>query len=154
MSAQAEPGASLPTQFKYLLLPAFTLTLVLLGYIARITRASMIEALESDYARTARLKGLKTSVVVRRHLLRNALLPTIAVVAVQVGYLIGGLVIVEVLFNYQGIGKLTYDAAQGKDLPLLTAGVLVIGIVYLVVTLIADLLYAVLNPRIRYGSAD
>ncbi len=114
VSAQAEPGASLPTQFEYLLLPAFTLTLVLLGYIARITRASMIEALESDYARTARLKGLKTSVVVRRHLLRNALLPTIAVVAVQVGYLIGGLVIVEVLFNYQGIGKLTFDAAQGQ----------------------------------------
>ena len=154
VSAQAEPGASIPTQFEYLLLPAFTLTLVLLGYIARITRASMIEALESDYARTARLKGLKTSVVVRRHLLRNALLPTIAVVAVQVGYLIGGLVIVEVLFNYQGIGKLTFDAARDKDLPLLTAGVLVIGIVYLVVTLIADLLYAVLNPRIRYGSVD
>jgi peptide/nickel transport system permease protein len=154
VSAQTEPGSSLGTQFEALLLPAFTLTLVLLGYIARITRASMIEALESDYARTARLKGLKTSVVVRRHLLRNALLPTIAVVAVQVGYMIGGLVIVEVLFNYQGIGKLTFDAAKGKDLPLLTAGVLVIGIVYLVVTLIADLLYAVLNPRIRYGSGD
>ncbi len=154
VSAQADEGAGFATQFKYLLLPAFTLTLVLLGYIARITRASMIEALESDYARTARLKGLKTSVVVRRHLLRNALLPTIAVVAVQVGYLIGGLVIVEVLFNYQGIGSLTYNAARDKDLPLLTAGVLVIGIVYLVVTLIADLLYAVLNPRIRYGSVE
>jgi peptide/nickel transport system permease protein len=154
VSAQADAGASFPTQVKYLLLPAFTLTLVLLGYIARITRASMIEAIESDYARTARLKGLKTSVVVRRHLLRNALLPTIAVVAVQVGYLIGGLVIVEVLFNYQGIGSLTYNAARDKDLPLLTAGVLVIGIVYLVVTLIADLLYAVLNPRIRFGSAE
>ena len=154
VSAQTEPGSGLDTQFKALLLPAFTLTLVLLGYIARITRASMIEALESDYARTARLKGLKSSVVVRRHLLRNALLPTIAVVAVQVGYMIGGLVIVEVLFNYQGIGKLTFDAAKGKDLPLLTAGVLVIGIVYLIVTLVADLLYAVLNPRIRYGSSD
>jgi len=153
-SAQADQGASIPTQLKYLLLPAFTLTLVLLGYIARITRASMIEALESDYARTARLKGLKTSVVVRRHLLRNALLPTIAVVAVQVGYLIGGLVVVEFLFNYQGIGSLTLNAARDKDLPLLTAGVLVIGIVYLVVTLIADLLYALLNPRIRFGSAE
>ena len=153
-SAQADQGASIPTQLKYLLLPAFTLTLVLLGYIARITRASMIEALESDYARTARLKGLKTSVVVRRHLLRNALLPTIAVVAVQVGYLIGGLVVVEFLFNYQGIGSLTLNAARDKDLPLLTAGVLVIGIVYLVVTLIADLLYALLNPRIRFGNAE
>ena len=145
-------GSSLLTQVKYLLLPAFTLTLVLFGYIARITRAGMIEALDSDYTRTAYLKGLPSSVVVRRHVLRNALLPTIAVVAVQVGYLVGGLVVVEVLFNYQGIGLLIYEAAREKDLPLLTAGVLVVGIVYLVVTLIADLLYALLNPRIRFGA--
>jgi peptide/nickel transport system permease protein len=154
VTAQWEQGASLATQFEYLLLPAFTLTLVLFGYIARITRASMIEALDSDYARTAHLKGLPSSVVVRRHVLRNALLPTIAVVAVQVGYLVGGLVVVEVLFNYQGIGSLIYEAARQKDLPLLTAGVLVVGIVYLTVTLIADLLYAVLNPRIRFGSME
>jgi peptide/nickel transport system permease protein len=149
VTAQWDEGANVATQFKYLLLPAFTLTLVLFGYIARITRAGVIEALESDYTRTAYLKGLPSSVVVRRHVLRNALLPTIAVVAVQVGYLVGGLVVVEVLFNYQGIGLLIYEAARQKDLPLLTAGVLVIGIVYLTVTLIADILYAVLNPRIR-----
>ena len=83
VTAQWEEGANLATQVKYLLLPAITLTLVLFGYIARITRAGMIEALDSDYARTAYLKGLPSSVVVRRHLLRNALLPTIAVVAVQ-----------------------------------------------------------------------
>jgi peptide/nickel transport system permease protein len=154
VTAQAEQGASLATQFEYLLLPAFTLTLVLLGYIARITRASMIEALDSDYARTAHLKGLPPSVVIRRHILRNALLPTIAVVAVQIGYLVGGLVVVEVLFNYQGVGSLIYEAARQKDLPLLTAGVLVVGIVYLTVTLIADLLYAVLNPRIRFGGME
>jgi peptide/nickel transport system permease protein len=154
VTAQADQGASLATQFKYLLLPAFTLTLVLLGYIARITRASMIEALDSDYARTAHLKGLSNRVVIRRHVLRNALLPTIAVVAVQIGYLVGGLVVVEVLFNYQGVGSLIYEAARQKDLPLLTAGVLVVGIVYLTVTLIADLLYALLNPRIRFGSME
>jgi len=154
VTAQADPGANLANQFKYLLLPAFTLTLVLLGYIARITRASMIEALDSDYARTAHLKGLSNRVVIRRHVLRNALLPTIAVVAVQIGYLVGGLVVVEVLFNYQGVGSLIYEAARQKDLPLLTAGVLVVGIVYLTVTLIADLLYAVLNPRIRFGSME
>ena len=154
VTAQWEDGASIPTQVKYLLLPAFTLTLVLFGYIARITRAGMIEALDSDYARTAYLKGLPSSVVVRRHLLRNALLPTIAVIAVQVGYLVGGLVVVEVLFNYQGIGLLIYEAAREKDISLLTAGVLVVGIVYLVVTLIADILYAVLNPRIRLGGAE
>ena len=154
VTAQWEEGANVLTQFKYLLLPALTLTLVLFGYIARITRASMIEALDSDYARTAYLKGLPSSVVVRKHVLRNALLPTIAVIAVQVGYLVGGLVVVEVLFNYQGIGLLIYEAARQKDLPLLTAGVLVVGIVYLVVTLIADILYAVLNPRIRFGTAE
>jgi peptide/nickel transport system permease protein len=154
VTAQADEGASALTQVKYLLLPALTLTLVLFGYIARITRAGMIEALDSDYARTAYLKGLPSSVVVRRHVLRNALLPTIAVVAVQVGYLVGGLVAVEILFNYQGIGLLIYEAARQKDLPLLTAGVLVIGTVYLVVTLIADILYAALNPRIRLGAAD
>ena len=154
VTAQWEEGANVATQAKYLLLPAVTLTLVLFGYIARITRAGTIEALESDYTRTAYLKGLSSSVVVRKHVLRNALLPTIAVVAVQVGYLVGGLVVVEVLFNYQGIGLLIYEAARQKDLPLLTAGVLVVGIVYLVVTLIADILYAVLNPRIRLGAAE
>ncbi|MFN0155035.1 MAG: ABC transporter permease [Gaiella sp.] len=154
VTAQWEEGANLGTQVRYLLLPAITLTLVLLGYIARITRAGMIEALDSDYTRTAYLKGLPSSVVVRKHVLRNALLPTIAVVAVQVGYLVGGLVAVELLFNYQGIGLLTLEAARQKDLPLLTASVLVIGVVYLVFTLVADLLYALLNPRIRFGGGE
>jgi peptide/nickel transport system permease protein len=154
VTAQAEDGASALTQVEYLLLPAFTLTLVLFGYIARVTRAGMIEALDSDYARTAYLKGLPSSVVVRKHVLRNALVPTIAVIAVQVGYLVGGLVAVEFLFNYQGMGLLTYEAARDKDLPLLTAGVLVIGTVYLVVMLLADILYAALNPRIRFGGGE
>ena len=152
VTAQWEEGAGVPTQVKHLLLPALTLTLVLFGYIARVARAGMIEALDSDYARTAYLKGLPHSVVVRKHILRNALLPTIAVVAVQVGYLVGGLVAVEYLFNYQGLGPLILEAARQKDLPLLVAGVLVIGIVYLVVTLVADVLYALLNPRIRLRS--
>jgi peptide/nickel transport system permease protein len=154
ITAQWDQGAGPLTQVKYLLLPAITLTLVLFGYIARITRAGVIEALDSDYARTAYLKGLPSSVVVRQHVLRNALLPTIAVVAVQVGYLVGGLVVVEVLFNYQGIGLVIYEAARSKDLPLLTVGVLVVGTVYLLVTLVADLLYAVLNPRIRLQAAE
>ena len=154
VTAQWEEGAGPLTQLEYLLLPALTLTIVLFGYIARVARAGMIEAFESDYARTAYLKGLPPSVVVRKHILRNALMPTIAVVAVQCGYLVGGLVAVEYLFNYQGLGLLTLESARQKDLPLLTAGVLVIGIVYLVVTLVADLLYAFLNPRIRFGTAE
>ena len=94
-----------------------------------------IESLESDYTRTATLKGLKRSVVIRRHVLRNSLLPTITVIATQTGYLIGGLVVVETLFNYQGIGKLIFTAAQNKDFPMLEAGVLTIGVVYMVATL-------------------
>jgi peptide/nickel transport system permease protein len=93
-------------------------------------------------------------VVIRRHILRNSLLPTITVIATQTGYLIGGLVVVEVLFNYQGIGKLIYQAAQGKDFPMLEAGVLTIGIVYMIATLIADILYTLLNPRLRLGSNE
>ncbi len=87
----------------------------------------------------------------RRHVLRNALLPTIAVVATQIGYLVGGLVVVETLFQYPGIGQTIFTAANQRDFPLLAAGVLVVGVVYLVVTLLADLLIAALNPRIRSG---
>ncbi|MBM3677924.1 MAG: ABC transporter permease [Actinobacteria bacterium] len=154
VTAQWDEGAGFLTQVEHLVLPGLTLTLVLFGYIARITRAGMVEALDSDYARTAFLKGLPPSLVIRRHVLRNALLPTIAVVAVQIGYLVGGLVVVEVLFNYQGVGSLIYEAARQKDLPLLTAGVLVVGVTYLLVTLVADVLYALLNPRIRLAGAE
>jgi peptide/nickel transport system permease protein len=89
--------------------------------------------------------------VIRRHVLRNSLLPTITVIATQTGYLIGGLVVVEQLFNYQGIGRLILNAANEKDFPMLEAGVLVIGVVFMVATLIADVLYTTLNPRLRVG---
>jgi peptide/nickel transport system permease protein len=154
VSASAGSGASALTQLDHLILPAIPLVLVLFGYIARMARAGTIEALQSDYARTATLKGLKRSVVIRRHILRNSLLPTITVIATQTGYLIGGLVVVETLFNYQGIGKLIFQAAQSKDFPMLEAGVLTIGVVYMVATLIADLLYTRLNPRLRLGGAE
>jgi peptide/nickel transport system permease protein len=153
VSASAGSGASAATQFKHLILPAIPLILILFGYIARMARAGTIEALDSDYTRTAVLKGLSRPVVIRRHVLRNALLPTITVIATQTGYLIGGLVVVETLFNYQGIGSLIYNAAQSKDFPMLEAGVLTIGIVYMVATLIADVLHTALNPRLRPGSA-
>jgi peptide/nickel transport system permease protein len=153
VSASAGAGASLGSQLDHLILPAIPLVLILFGYIARMARAGTIEALQSDYARTATLKGLKRSVVIRRHILRNSLLPTITVIATQTGYLIGGLVVVETLFNYQGIGKLIFTAATAKDFPMLEAGVLTIGVVYMVATLIADVLYTVLNPRLRLGGA-
>jgi peptide/nickel transport system permease protein len=154
VTASAGTGASAASQFEHLILPAIPLVLVLFGYIARMARAGTIEALNSDYARTATLKGLKRSVVIRRHILRNSLLPTITVIATQTGYLIGGLVVVETLFNYQGIGNLIFKAANSKDFPMLAAGVLVIGVVYMVATLIADILYTLLNPRLRVGGAE
>jgi peptide/nickel transport system permease protein len=153
VTASAGAGASPLSQLDHLILPAIPLVLILFGYIARMARAGTIEALDSDYARTATLKGLKRSVVIRRHILRNSLLPTITVIATQTGYLIGGLVVVETLFNYQGIGLLIYHAATAKDFPMLEAGVLVIGVVYMVATLIADILYTVLNPRLRLENA-
>jgi len=148
------PGASLLTQLDHLILPAIPLVLVLFGYISRMARAGTIEALDSDYARTAALKGLRRSVVIRRHVLRNALLPTITVIATQTGYLIGGLVVVETLFNYQGVGSLVLSAVNSKDFPMLEAGILSIGVVYTLTTLIADVSYTLLNPRIRLGGGE
>ena len=154
ITANPPPGTSPLGQLHYLILPAIPLVFVLFGYIARMARAGTIEALDSDYVRTAVLKGLPREVVIRRHVLRNSLLPTITVIATQTGYLIGGLVVVETLFNYPGLGRLIFTAAINKDFPTLQAGVLVIGIVYLTATLIADILYTVLNPRIRYEQAE
>lgn len=146
----AFPAGSGPlVQIRYLLLPAICLVFVLFGYIARMARAGTIEALGADYTRTAILKGLSQRQVLTRHVLRNSLLPTIAVIATQAGYLIGGLVVLEVIFNYQGIGQVLFRAAEQKDFPLLQSAVLLVGLVYLLATLAADILYSILNPRIR-----
>jgi peptide/nickel transport system permease protein len=154
ISVQVPADADPLTQIYHLILPSLPLVLVLFGYIARITRAGMIEALESDYTRTAVLKGLPWRTVVIRHVLRNALMPTIAVVATQTGYLIGGLVVIETMFNYQGIGQLLYTAVSQKDFPLIQAGVMTVGIVYLTATLLADISYSLLNPRIRLAGRE
>ncbi|HEX6119987.1 MAG TPA: ABC transporter permease [Dongiaceae bacterium] len=151
ISATWPNGAGPLTQIYYLLLPSIPLVLVLFGYIARMARAGMIEALDSDYARTAVLKGLPRRTVIWRHVLRNALLPTISVIATQTAYLIGGLVVIETLFHYQGIGGLIFTAANKKDFPTLQAGVLTVGAIFTLASLCADLLYALLNPRIRVG---
>ncbi len=150
-TATAPPGSNFLDQVYYLILPACCLVFVLFGYIARMARAGTTEALDADYTRTAIIKGLPRRTVVRGHVLRNSLLPTIAVVATQTGYLLGGLLVIETIFNYQGIGQALYRAATQKDFPLLETGVLVVGVVYLVATLIADIMYSVLNPRVRLG---
>ena len=154
ISATWDDGAGALTQLYHLILPAIPLVLILFGYIARMARVGTIEALDADYTRTAVLKGLSYPQVIWRHVLRNALLPTISVIATQTVYLIGGLVVIEILFHYQGIGSLIYTAAKKKDFPMLQAGVMAIGALFAVTTLLADLLYARLNPRIRYGGRE
>ena len=146
------PGTNPVDWFRQLLLPSLPLMFVLFGYVSRMARAGTVDALQSDYARTAVLKGLPRRTVVWRHVLRNALLPTITVVAVQIGYLVGGLVVVESLFSYPGIGQLILTAATGHDLPTLEAAVLLIALVYTTANLVADVLYAVLNPRVRLAA--
>ncbi|MCF8544404.1 MAG: ABC transporter permease [Ilumatobacteraceae bacterium] len=136
-------------QIWHLVLPSISLLLVLFGYIARITRAGVIEALDSDYMRTAVLKGLTRRKAVIKHVLRNALLPTIAVIASQVPYLIGGLIAVEIVFNYPGFGTILKGAVDARDYSVLQAGVVVSSLVIVSFQLIADILFAVLNPRIR-----
>ena len=122
-------NADIPTTIRYLLMPAVAMAIVYFGYIARMTRAGTIEVLQSDYIRTATMKGLTTRATMLHHVLRNALVPTVAVIAVQIGYLFGGIIAVEKIFNYNGMGQTMLFAAQRKDIPMLTAGAIVIGIV-------------------------
>ncbi|MCJ7825270.1 MAG: ABC transporter permease [Anaerolineales bacterium] len=132
-----------------LILPALTATLVLLAYIARLTRAGVIEELKQPYVRTAVLKGLTWGEVMFKHVLRNALMPTVTVIAISFGWMLSGLIVVENVFNYPGLGRLLVFAIDRRDLPLLQAIGMVTVLGYTLANLAADLLYAVLNPRIR-----
>jgi peptide/nickel transport system permease protein len=140
------PLANLPA----LVLPVATLTVVMLAHATRMTRASMVEVMRSNYIRSARLKGLDERTVVLKHALRNALPPTVTVVAMNIGWLMGSLVIVESVFSYNGMGRLMVFAVQNRDVPLLEATVLVLAAIYSLSNLGADVAYALLNPRIRY----
>jgi len=143
-------GASVITQVHYLLLPALALAIVYFGYIARMMRAGAVRALESDYVRTATMKGLTDGQVMRRHVMRNALAPTITVMSVQIGYLFGGIIGVEAVTNYQGLATVILNAVTNKDLPVLQFSVIVIAAIYIVATLLADVTIAWLNPRARF----
>jgi peptide/nickel transport system permease protein len=142
-------GTGFFAQFEYLFLPALAVVTVYFGYIARITRAGTIAALDSDYTRTAYMKGLTTSGVIRKHVLRNSLQPTVAVIGTQICYLFGGLVGLEIVFNYPGLGRLIFNSATKQDVPLLQVGVLTVAIIFMICTLGADLLIAWMNPRAR-----
>jgi peptide/nickel transport system permease protein len=145
------PDASFAEALPSLILPALTAMLVLLAYIARLTRAGVVEELKKPYVRTAKLKGLSRYSVVGKHVLRNALLPTITVIAISVGWLIGGLIVIENVFNYPGLGRLMVFAIDRRDLPLMQAIVMITVLAFALANLTADLLYAWLNPRIRLG---
>jgi peptide/nickel transport system permease protein len=148
-SSAPDPGDP-AAWLRNLMLPAIAASFVLIAYIVRMTRAGVIEELKKPYVRTAALKGLPQRTVIVRHVLRNALLPTITIIALSFGWLVGGLVVIENVFNYPGLGRLMTTAVERKDLPLLQASVMVVIFVFALANLIADVLYSVLNPRIRF----
>ena len=149
-SSLMDPGDPLFAQFKLLILPVATLTMVMLAYTSRMTRTSMIEVLEKNFIRTARLKGIGERQVILRHALPNALLPTITIVAMNIGWLMGSLVVVETVFSFPGLGRMMVFAVSNRDVPMLQMTVLVTAAIYCLANLLADVLYAYLNPRVRY----
>jgi ABC-type dipeptide/oligopeptide/nickel transport system permease component len=128
-----------------------TLSTVPLAIIARMTRSSLLEVLRQDYVRTARAKGLAEPRVVLGHALRNAAIPVITVIGLNVGSLLGGAILTETIFAWPGVGRLVVDAIFARDYPVVQGAVLVIAIVFVIVNLLVDLSYAALDPRIRYG---
>ena len=150
-SGYAELSAGALAWSRHLALPAATLTIVLTAHVVRQTRSGLADVLAAPYIRTARLKGASERRVVVRHALRNGLLPTITVLALDLGYLMGGIVVVEEVFAYPGMGRLIIYAVQNRDVPLLQTCVLILASVYTLANFGADLLYAWLDPRIRYS---
>jgi peptide/nickel transport system permease protein len=148
-SSLIQPGTSPLSRPEILILPAATLIGVLFAYIMRMTRANLIEELDTDYVRTATLKGLSYQRVVFRHAVPNAMLPTISVITINIGWMLGGLIIVESVFAYPGLGRLLLTSIETRDTPLLQALALVLAAAYAISNLIADLSYAALNPRVR-----
>ncbi len=145
-----DPQSNPLENVKYLILPALTLVVVTLAHLARMTRASVVRVLRTDYVRTALLKGAPRGRVILRHVLPNALLPSITIIAINIGWMIGGLIVVETVFGYPGLGQLMIFAVTNRDVPLVQAVALLVATIYAIANLGADVLYAALNPRIRY----
>jgi peptide/nickel transport system permease protein len=133
-----------------LILPAITLSVIYIALIARITRASVLEVLGEDYIRTAHAKGLSNRVVLMRHALRNAAVPIVTVIGIGIALLIGGVVVTESVYNIPGLGRLTVDAVLARDYPTIQAVILLFSFVYVLINLLIDLSYTLLDPRIRY----
>ena len=141
--------AALWDVIKHLILPAIALGSIPLAIIARITRAAVLDVQNEDYVRTARAKGMPPAVVDRRHVLRNAMLPIVTIIGLQVGFLLAGAVLTETVFAWPGIGTWLVDAIESRNYPVLQGGILFVALIFVVVNLIVDVSYAFLNPRIR-----
>jgi len=136
---------------KHLLLPSFSLGFALAAIISRMTRASMIEVLNQDYIRTARAIGVSEKIILLKHALRNAIIPVVTIVGLQFGALLGGVIIIEIIFSWPGIGQLLIPAIMRRDYPLVQGCILFIAVIYIFVNLIVDIIYAYMDPRIKYS---
>ncbi len=136
--------------FKHIIMPALALATIPMAIIARMTRSSMLDVLQEDYIRTAKAKGLVERVVLYRHALKNAFLPVITIIGIQIGSLLAGAVLTETIFSWPGIGKWVYDSILARDYPIVQGVTLLIAIIFLLVNLLVDLSYALLDPRIKY----
>ncbi len=142
------------SQLNKLILPILALSGVMTGYIVRHTRASVVKVMKSDYTRSAILKGMNSKRVIVNHVLRNALLPTVTVIAINLGWLLGGAVVVEATFSYPGVARLILTAIKQRDIPIMEAGLLFVVAAYIFVNLFTDLLYSFINPKLRYGEGE
>ncbi len=137
--------------FKHVILPAFALGTTLAATVMRLTRSSVLEVVQEDFVRTARAKGLSDATVVRKHVLRNALIPVITITGLQVGALLGGTVVIETVFRWPGVGFLLYDRMINRDVPFVMGSLFLFAVLLGVINLLTDLTYAVVDPRIRYS---
>ncbi|MDR3453509.1 MAG: glutathione ABC transporter permease GsiC [Rhodoferax sp.] len=137
--------------WRHYILPSITLGAGVAAVMARFTRSSFIDILKEDYVRTARAKGLRETVVIVKHCLRNALIPVVTMMGLQFGFLLGGSIVVEVVFNWPGMGRLLIDAVEMRDYPVIQAEVLLFSLEFILINLVVDVLYAVINPTIRYN---
>jgi peptide/nickel transport system permease protein len=144
------PSENLVDSIRHLILPVLTVSLILVAHVSRMVRSETIDVLNSDYIRAARLKGLPPRIVLLRHVLRNALLPTITIVALDVGYLLGGIIVVEEIFAIPGIGRQIIVAITTRDLPSIQAGAVIMAATYAIANTLADIAYVMIDRRIRY----
>ncbi|MHA6260292.1 ABC transporter permease [Sporosarcina sp. CAU 1771] len=135
---------------KHLILPGLALATIPMAIIARMTRSSMLEVMRSDYIRTARAKGQKMFWVVYKHALKNAIIPVLTIIGLQMGMLLGGAILTETIFAWPGIGRYIYDAINFRDYPVIQSGILVVAFIFVMINLFVDLLYSLIDPRIKY----